>query len=218
MGFSLSQRQVPSLSSLSWGATLYPSPRWAPANQTRHASPAPSLHDTIQARRQGYFYTYLFMPATRAKNSRVALFLDQGLAPLLKSPLCIRYLEEAGFPEVRQNPQALRQAQDILNDACLVLSVNNVQRNTSYPNRLYRLSADMTAYLNDRPKEMKILGLNGISEYDAERFQRLASKLLWSVGIQETYLSRQEQDDLLRMLIDASQAPLRLNLWFKPLS
>jgi hypothetical protein len=158
------------------------------------------------------------MRADRAKNSRVALYLEQGLAPLLKSPLCMRYLEEAGFPEVRQNPQALRQAQDILNDACLVLSVNNVQRNTSYPNRLYRLSADMTAYLNDRPKEMKILGLNGISEYDAERFQRLESKLLWSVGIQETYLSRQEQDDLLRMLIDASQAPLRLNLWFKSLS
>jgi len=146
------------------------------------------------------------------------MFLEQGLRPMLTSPSCARFLAEAGFPEVMQDPELLHQAQQLLDLACLTLSINNVQRATNYPTPLYRLSIEMNAYLNDRPNEMQALGLNGISSYDAGLFHQLATKLLWTVGVQETYLSIPEQENLVRMLIDAAQASLRMAVWQKKAS
>ncbi|MFN7311275.1 MAG: hypothetical protein ACK5T0_07910 [Vampirovibrionales bacterium] len=203
-----------------WGATLHPAP--LPKGQAKASKEANqsknSLYEEVKALRQGYFYTYVFMPPTRAKMSKCSVYLEQALRPLLSSPICIRYLEEAGFPEVRQDPQLLQQAQQLLDLACLTLSINNNQRHAAYPTPLYRLSIEMNAYLNDRPKEMQALGITGISNYDAGVFDQLATKLLWSVGIQETYLSLQEQESLLRILIDAAQASLRMAVWQKQAS
>ncbi len=204
-----------------WGATVHPAPSpkgaaHASAEAKRHLN---TLYEQIKALRQGgVFTTYVFMPPTRAKMSKCSIYLEQALRPILSSPNCIRYLEDAGFPEVRQDPQLLQQAQQLLDLACLTLSINNNQRPTNYPTPIYRLSIEMNAYLNDRPQEMQALGINGISNYDAGVFNQLATKLLWSVGIQETYLSLQEQETLLRILIDAAQASLRMAVWQKQAS
>jgi hypothetical protein len=203
-----------------WGATVHPAPSpKGQANASAKANaPLKSLYAQVKALRQGYFYTYAFMPPTRAKMSKCSIYLEQALRPLLSSPSCIRYLEDAGFPEVRNDPQLLQQAQQLLDLACLTLSINNNQRHSACPTPLYRLSIDMSAYLNDRPREMQALGINGISNYDAGVFDQLATKLLWSVGIQETYLSIREQETLLRILIDAAQASLRMAVWQKKAS
>jgi hypothetical protein len=203
---------------LHWGATVHPSSQGQAKTSEKVATHLNTLYAQVKAIRQGYFYTYVFMPPTRAKMSKCSVYLEQALRPILSSPNCIRYLEDAGFPEVRQDPQLLQQAQQLLDLACLTLSINNNQRPTNYPTPLYRLSIDMTAYLNDRPKEMQALGINGISNYDAAVFSQLSTKLLWSVGIQETYLSIQEQETLLRILIDAAQASLRMAVWQKQAS
>ena len=199
-------------SAIAWGATRIPTSR-------AETLMPPSRPDELNAtpNRTGLFYSYLFMPAKRGRNSRSAIYLEQALRPLLTSPNTIRLLEEAGFPSVRQNPKHLRKAQEILGDAALVLSINMVQRPLSCPSQLYRLNMGMTGYLNDYPQEIQVLGITGVSNAsNALRFIQLSSQLLWSVGIQETYLSPRDQEEYLRMLIDASQAPLRLALWYSP--
>ena len=202
---------------IQWGATVHPRPEANGLGNASQNTPKP-LYKDVKALRQGYFYTYAFMPPTRAKMSKCSIYMEQALRPLLTSPACVRYLEEAGFPEVRQDPELLQQAQQLLDLACLTLSINNNQRHSACPSHLYRLSVEMNAYLNDRPREMQTLGLTGISNYDAGVFDQIATKLLWSVGIQETYLSRQEQETLLRILIDAAQASLRVAVWQKKAS
>lgn len=204
-----------------WGASVHPAPsaRGSINASSKVNTTYPSLYDKVKSVRQGgVFITYVFTPPTRAKMSKCSIYLEQALRPILTSPNCIRYLEEAGFPEVRQDNQLLHQAQQLLDLACLTLSINNVQRPTNYPTPLYRLSIEMNAYLNDRPSEMQALGIRGISNYDAGVFHQLATKLLWSVGVQETYLTIQEQDNLLHILIDAAQASLRMLVWQKQAS
>jgi hypothetical protein len=208
---------------IQWGATLHPYPaRHQPVQalpSTTAPAKTPGLYNRIKTARQaGVFITYVFMAPTRGKMSKCSIYLEQALRPILTSPSCARFLADAGFPEVMQDPQLLHQAQQLLDLACLTLSINNVQRPTNYPTPLYRLSIEMNAYLNDRPREMQALGINGISNYDAGLFHQLATKLLWSVGVQETYLSIQEQETLLRMLIDTAQASLRMAVWQKKAS
>ncbi len=196
---------------IAWGSKRIPStplPMLSPP-------PTPNEMET-KPNRSGLFHSYLFMQAPRGRNSRVAIYLEQALRPLLTAPNTVRFLEEAGFPSVRHNPQHLRKAQEILGNAALVLSINMVQRPSSCPSPLYRLNMGMTGYLNDYPQEVQVLGITGIANAtDASRFMQLSSKLLWSMGIQETYLSPRDQEEYLRMLIDASQAPLRLALWYE---
>jgi hypothetical protein len=171
-----------------------------------------TFHDAVEKTRQGYFYSNNFVPFQRAQSSRSAVTLMQALQPLVSSPYTLRYLKEAGFYEVENDPMAFGKAQEIMNKTALVLSINMVQRPYGYPSRLYRINKDLDGYLNDRTDQMEKFHLLGTSVYDAQNFQRLSSKLLWSVGAQETFLVHQEQEAFLHMLIDASQAPLRANL------
>jgi hypothetical protein len=191
--------------------------------QVRHDPPTPhmgtpllpppkTLYQAVSAVRQGYFYTYNFIPLHRVKNSRIGVTLQQGVQPLVSSPYCLRYLVEAGFPEVQNNIAAFQSAQEIISNTCLVMSMNMVQRPYTYPSRLYRLTQKLDAYLSDRPDEMERYHLLGVTGYDAETFQRISSKLLWSIGAAETSLNPQEQQVLLQMLIDVSQAALKEKL------
>jgi len=194
----------------SWGATLAQPPNTLPFSPTPKAPK--NLYQAIEKTRQGYFYSANFVPFQRAQSSRSAVQLMQALQPLVSSPYALRYLKEAGFYQAENDPMAFRLAQEILNKTALVLSINMVQRPYGYPSRLYRVNKDLDGYLVDRPDQMEKLHLLGVSVYDAQNFQRLSAKLLWSVGAQETFLVQQEQEAFLHMLIDASQAPLRDNL------
>jgi hypothetical protein len=177
-------------------------------NQNQH--PTPVWPEAVNhSSREGYFMTRNFIPYPQAQNARLAPMLNLALDPIINSGYSSRYLEEAGFTMVRENPEALSAARKILKASCLVLGINNVQWPNSAPSRLYRVNAELNAYLNDRPNEMQLFHVLGVSPYEADNFQRLISKLLWSIGAQSTYLNHQEQEAFLRSLIDASLAPLK---------
>ena len=159
--------------------------------------------------RAGYFMTRNFVDYHRAQSARLAPMLNRALNPIVDSAYTGRFLEDAGFTTVRENPGALSAARQILKASCLVLGINNVQWPYASPSRLYRVNAELNAYLNDRPDEMQLFHVLGVSPYGADNFQRLLAKLLWSLGAQSTYLNQHEQETFLRSLIDASLAPLK---------
>jgi hypothetical protein len=180
----------------------------APFNPAKTVAKTSDFYTKVHQARQGYFYTANFVPLARAKASRSGLILQQGLQSMLGSSYCQRYLVDAGFDKVAQNLEAFRTAQEVLSNAALVMSMNMVQRPYGYPSRLYRLSAGLDAYLPDRPSEMEKYHLLGVTNYDADMFQRLSSKLLWSMGAPETSLNPQEQEAFLQMLIEVCRATL----------
>jgi hypothetical protein len=187
-------------------------PNATPPRQSRlQASQAPGgwAKPAIHSNRDGYFSTRNFVSYPQAQNARLAPMLSLALDPIINSAYSSRYLEEAGFTTVHDNPEALAAARKILKASCLVLGINNVQWPNAAPSRLYRVNAELNAYLNDRPNEMQLFHLLGVSPYEADNFQRLIAKLLWSIGAQSTYLNHQEQEAFLRSLIDASLAPLK---------